>query len=192
VFDGSLAGYGVLRAPVTVTLRAGRAVAATGEAGRWLLHTFDAGGNTGRLIAEFGIGTNPTRACQRTNHRGREGSGHRPPGFRDQRLLRRSKRRRHAHRRTAVPTHDRTRRPRHPPRRRSHLRKRLTICLLSDNAHHRHFHPHLVPARRLHIADQDWRPECGVLPGGDGSRCEPSCTESRVEAAAGHPRARTE
>jgi leucyl aminopeptidase (aminopeptidase T) len=59
VFDGSLAGYGLLAAPLTVTLRAGRAVAATGEAGRWLLDTLDAGGSTGRLIAELGIGTNP-------------------------------------------------------------------------------------------------------------------------------------
>lgn len=59
VFDGSLAGYGMLATPLTVTLRAGRAVAATGEAGRWLLDTLDAGGNMGRMIAELGIGTNP-------------------------------------------------------------------------------------------------------------------------------------
>lgn len=59
VFDGSLAGYGVLPAPVTVILRHGRAIAASGEAGRWLLDTLDAGGDTGRLIAELGIGTNP-------------------------------------------------------------------------------------------------------------------------------------
>lgn len=58
VFDGSLAGYGLLAAPLTVTLRAGRAVAATGDAGRWLLDTLDAGGSTGRQIAELGIGTN--------------------------------------------------------------------------------------------------------------------------------------
>ena len=47
VFDGSLAGYGVLPAPLTVTLRGGRAIAASGDSGRWLLETLDAGGDTG-------------------------------------------------------------------------------------------------------------------------------------------------
>jgi leucyl aminopeptidase (aminopeptidase T) len=58
-FDGSLAGFGLLDAPVRVRLAGGRAVAADGEAGRWLLDTLDAGGDGGRVVAEFGIGTNP-------------------------------------------------------------------------------------------------------------------------------------
>jgi leucyl aminopeptidase (aminopeptidase T) len=59
VFDGALAGYGLLREPLRVTLERGRAVNADGEAAAWLLATLDAGGPTGRLIAELGIGTNP-------------------------------------------------------------------------------------------------------------------------------------
>jgi len=59
VFDGALAGYGMLREPLRVTLAGGRAIDADGEAARWLLDTLDAGGPTGRLIAELGIGTNP-------------------------------------------------------------------------------------------------------------------------------------
>lgn len=59
VFDGALAGYGMLREPLRVTLARGRAIAADGEAAQWLLDTLDSGGSTGRLIAELGIGTNP-------------------------------------------------------------------------------------------------------------------------------------
>ena len=59
VFDGALAGYGMLREPLRVTLARGRAIDADGEAGVWLLDTLDAGGPTGRLVAELGIGTNP-------------------------------------------------------------------------------------------------------------------------------------
>jgi leucyl aminopeptidase (aminopeptidase T) len=59
VFDGALAGHGLLNKPLTVTLNQGCAVNAEGEAADWLLETLDAGGPTGRLIAEFGIGTNP-------------------------------------------------------------------------------------------------------------------------------------
>lgn len=59
VFDGALAGYGLLRAPLGVHLEDGRAVAATGEGADWLLSTLDAGGEHGRSIAEVGIGTNP-------------------------------------------------------------------------------------------------------------------------------------
>lgn len=59
VFDGALAGYGLLDDPVSVTLSRGRAVNAEGDAADWLLETLDAGGPTGRLIAELGIGTNP-------------------------------------------------------------------------------------------------------------------------------------
>lgn len=59
VFDGGLADYGLLRAPLRVRLEAGRAVDAQGEAADWLLSTLDAGGEHGRSIAEIGIGTNP-------------------------------------------------------------------------------------------------------------------------------------
>jgi len=59
VFDGALAGYGMLREPIFVTVVGGRAIDAHGEAARWLLDTLDAGGPTGRLLAELGIGTNP-------------------------------------------------------------------------------------------------------------------------------------
>ncbi len=62
VFDGSLAGYGLLPEPVRVTLDRGRATSAEGEAGPWLLKTLDYGGSTGRLVAELGIGTNPAAA----------------------------------------------------------------------------------------------------------------------------------
>jgi leucyl aminopeptidase (aminopeptidase T) len=59
VFDGALADYGLLRAPLRVRLEAGRAVEADGDAADWLLSTLDAGGPYGRSIAEIGIGTNP-------------------------------------------------------------------------------------------------------------------------------------
>jgi aminopeptidase len=59
VFDGSLAGYGLLSEPARITVVDGRAESAEGEAGEWLLRTLDSGGETGRSIAELGIGTNP-------------------------------------------------------------------------------------------------------------------------------------
>jgi leucyl aminopeptidase (aminopeptidase T) len=60
VFDGSLAGWGVLNEPLSVDLERGRAVAAAGgAAAEWLLGTLDTGGDNGRTIAELGIGTNP-------------------------------------------------------------------------------------------------------------------------------------
>ena len=59
VFDGALAGYGMLREPLRVTVSGGYAIEAAGEAAKWLLRTLDEGGPTGRLIAELGIGTNP-------------------------------------------------------------------------------------------------------------------------------------
>jgi leucyl aminopeptidase (aminopeptidase T) len=62
VFDGALAGYGMLREPLRVTLAGGRAIDAEGEAAQWLLDTLDSGGPTGRLIAELGIGTNSRAA----------------------------------------------------------------------------------------------------------------------------------
>ena len=60
VFDGALAGYGLLQAPLRLHLRDGRAVSTEGEAAEWLLSTLDAGGEHGRSIAEVGIGTNPS------------------------------------------------------------------------------------------------------------------------------------
>jgi leucyl aminopeptidase (aminopeptidase T) len=59
VFDGSLANYGLLDTPLRVRLAEGRAVSADGDAGRWLLRTLDAGGDSGRSLAEVGVGTNP-------------------------------------------------------------------------------------------------------------------------------------
>jgi leucyl aminopeptidase (aminopeptidase T) len=59
VFDGALADHGLLSAPLSIRLEAGRAVEARGEAADWLLSTLDAGGEHGRSIAEIGIGTNP-------------------------------------------------------------------------------------------------------------------------------------
>jgi leucyl aminopeptidase (aminopeptidase T) len=59
VFDGAVAGFGLLAAPLCIQLQAGRIVAAEGEAADWLLSTLDDGGEHGRSIAEIGIGTNP-------------------------------------------------------------------------------------------------------------------------------------
>jgi len=60
VFDGSLASWGLLAEPLTVSFAAGRAVTIEGgAAAAWLAETLDAGGETGRVIAELGIGTNP-------------------------------------------------------------------------------------------------------------------------------------
>jgi leucyl aminopeptidase (aminopeptidase T) len=59
VFDGALGGFGLLDAPVAVTLAGGRMVSADGRVGEWLAATLDAGGEHGRSIAELGIGTNP-------------------------------------------------------------------------------------------------------------------------------------
>lgn len=60
VFDGSLAGWGLLAEPLSIELQHGRAVTAEGgAAAEWLLETLEAGGPNGRTIAELGIGTNP-------------------------------------------------------------------------------------------------------------------------------------
>jgi leucyl aminopeptidase (aminopeptidase T) len=60
VLDGSLSGWGKLDRPVTITLRGGRAYRISGgEAAAWLARTLDDGGESGRVIAELGIGTNP-------------------------------------------------------------------------------------------------------------------------------------
>jgi leucyl aminopeptidase (aminopeptidase T) len=61
VFDGSLAGWGLLAEPLKLELERGRLMTATGGAAApWLLETLDAGGTNGRTIAELGIGTNPS------------------------------------------------------------------------------------------------------------------------------------
>jgi leucyl aminopeptidase (aminopeptidase T) len=59
VFDGALGGYGLLEEPVPVVLSGGRLVDAGGAVGEWLAATLDSGGEYGRSLAEFGIGTNP-------------------------------------------------------------------------------------------------------------------------------------
>jgi leucyl aminopeptidase (aminopeptidase T) len=60
VLDGSLSGWGRIERSVTVRLDHGRAREISGgEAAAWLARTLDAGGVTGRTIAELGIGTNP-------------------------------------------------------------------------------------------------------------------------------------
>jgi leucyl aminopeptidase (aminopeptidase T) len=60
VFDGSLSTWGMLATPLVVGVEAGRAISIDGDgAARWLAETLDAGGATGRVIAELGIGTNP-------------------------------------------------------------------------------------------------------------------------------------
>ncbi|RKQ92839.1 leucyl aminopeptidase (aminopeptidase T) [Solirubrobacter pauli] len=59
VFDGSIAGYGLLKEPVEVVMAGGRLVSASGEAGAWLERMLDSGGDGGRRVAELGIGTNP-------------------------------------------------------------------------------------------------------------------------------------
>jgi leucyl aminopeptidase (aminopeptidase T) len=62
VFDGSIAGFGLLAEPIEVVIARGRLVSASGEAGAWLEATLDAGGEGGRSVAELGIGTNPAAA----------------------------------------------------------------------------------------------------------------------------------
>ena len=60
VFDGSLAGWGLLKEPLTIEVERGQAFNASGgAAAQWLLASLDAGGPNGRTIAELGIGTNP-------------------------------------------------------------------------------------------------------------------------------------
>jgi leucyl aminopeptidase (aminopeptidase T) len=59
VFDGSLAGWGLLDEPLAVRVEGGAVTSAAGPAGDWLLTTLDAGGPNGRRFAELAIGTNP-------------------------------------------------------------------------------------------------------------------------------------
>lgn len=55
--DGSIAGLGKVNEPVLLTIEDGRLVDATGDMGTQLLE--ELGEGNGRIIAEFGIGTNP-------------------------------------------------------------------------------------------------------------------------------------
>lgn len=56
MIDGAIAGLGVLSEPIMLTLENGRLVDASGEMGQQLLYLLGEG--NGRIIAEFGIGTN--------------------------------------------------------------------------------------------------------------------------------------
>lgn len=56
VVDGSIAGIGALNSPLVLTVEEGRLTAAEGEGGDKLLEMLGSG--DGRLLGEFGIGTN--------------------------------------------------------------------------------------------------------------------------------------
>ena len=56
IVDGSIAGIGVLSEPVTLTVKDGKLISATGQEGKRLIELL--GDGNGRIIAEFGIGTN--------------------------------------------------------------------------------------------------------------------------------------
>lgn len=58
VVDGSIAQLGKVKSPVTLTVKDGKLVAASGKQGSELLELL--GTEAGKTIAEFGIGTNPT------------------------------------------------------------------------------------------------------------------------------------
>lgn len=60
VIDGSLAGWGLLEEPLTLQIRQGKAVAASGgRAAVWLDEIWDQYGEPARNIAELGVGFNP-------------------------------------------------------------------------------------------------------------------------------------
>lgn len=56
LIDGSIAGLGIVDEPILLTIEKGRLIDATGEQGKQLLELL--GDDNGRVIAEFGIGTN--------------------------------------------------------------------------------------------------------------------------------------
>lgn len=58
VVDGSIAGVGLLDTPVSLTVREGHLVEATGSAGEELMELLTAHGPDGTNVAELGIGTN--------------------------------------------------------------------------------------------------------------------------------------
>jgi len=67
VLDGSIEGLGLVGEPVMLTVAAGRVTGvAGGEAARWLEAQWSAEPPDARVVAEFGIGTNPfARYCGR-------------------------------------------------------------------------------------------------------------------------------
>lgn len=67
VVDGSIEGLGLVGEPVVLTVDAGRVTAAAGgDAARWLEAQWAAEPPDARVVAEFGIGTNPfARYCGR-------------------------------------------------------------------------------------------------------------------------------
>ncbi|MDI2587610.1 aminopeptidase [Psychrobacillus sp. NEAU-3TGS] len=56
IIDGSIAGIGLVQEPIILEIKDGRLVNATGSQGKQLLEIL--GEDNGRIIAEFGIGTN--------------------------------------------------------------------------------------------------------------------------------------
>lgn len=58
IVDGSIAQLGIVKTPLKLTIENGRLVSATTQQGRELLELL--GNGDGRIIAEFGIGTNPS------------------------------------------------------------------------------------------------------------------------------------
>jgi aminopeptidase len=58
VVDGSIAGVGLLETPVSLTIREGHLVDATGGDGEQLMELLTAHGDDGTNVAELGIGTN--------------------------------------------------------------------------------------------------------------------------------------
>lgn len=56
IIDGAISNIGILHEPIKLTIEAGRLVDATGLEGERLLELL--GSDNGRIIAEFGIGTN--------------------------------------------------------------------------------------------------------------------------------------
>jgi leucyl aminopeptidase (aminopeptidase T) len=58
VVDGSIAGVGLLDTPVSLTVREGHLVEATGEQGAQLMELLTLHGEDGTNVAELGIGTN--------------------------------------------------------------------------------------------------------------------------------------
>jgi leucyl aminopeptidase (aminopeptidase T) len=58
VVDGSIASVGMLETPISLTIREGHLVDATGEEGKQLMELLTAHGEDGTNVAELGIGTN--------------------------------------------------------------------------------------------------------------------------------------
>jgi leucyl aminopeptidase (aminopeptidase T) len=56
LIDGAISNIGIIKKPVKLTIKSGQLIEATGEDGKRLLEILGEG--SGRIIAEFGIGTN--------------------------------------------------------------------------------------------------------------------------------------